>query len=234
LSASLAAGLARCIHVSGHQALAATDDVCVVDGRFRHAQVGFDFDLRRAPALPGAHNAQNAAAAVAIARRFIPVRDAARIIPPALESFPGLPHRQQRIGTVAGVTFINDSKATNADAAARALGCYDRLVWIAGGESKQGGIDSLAPFFPRIAGALLIGRDASQLAARLATAGVPHELSGTLEAAVPAAFAAARRAGAPIVLLSPACASFDQFTGFDARGDRFAALVHALHGAEAA
>ncbi len=234
LSTALAAELGRCIHVSGHQRLAALDDVGIVDGRFQHDQVGFDFDLRRAPALPGTHNAQNAAAAVAIAMRFIPARQRAHAIPPALESFPGLPHRQQRIASIGGVTFINDSKATNADAAARALSCYDRLVWIAGGQAKQGGIDALAPFFPRIARALLIGRDAPQLAATLATAGVPHDIAGTLEAAMPAAFDAARRTGAPIVLLSPACASFDQFTGFDARGDRFAALTHALAAAAAA
>ncbi|HEY6433975.1 MAG TPA: UDP-N-acetylmuramoyl-L-alanine--D-glutamate ligase [Acetobacteraceae bacterium] len=234
LSTSLAAELGRCIHVSGHQHLPSPHDVCVVDGHFRHDQVGFDFDLRDAPALPGTHNAQNAAAAVAIAMRFVPASQWAHVIPPALASFPGLPHRQQRIATIAGVTFINDSKATNADAAARALACYDRLVWIAGGQAKQGGIDPLAPFFPRIARALLIGRDAPHLATTLAAAGVPHEISGTLETAVPAAFAAARRTGAPVVLLSPACASFDQFTGFDARGDRFATLVHALSAAEAA
>ena len=176
-----------------------------------------------APALPGAHNAQNAAAAAAIAGALGMSRGE---IARGLRSYPGLPHRQQRVGTIGGVAFVNDSKATNADAAARALGCYDRLVWIAGGIAKEGGIESLAPLFPRIARALLIGRDAPALAATLAAHGVPHEIAGTLDAAVPAAFAAAaRRRCAPVVLLSPACASFDQFTGFDARGDRFAALV---------
>ncbi len=124
--------------------------------------------------------------------------------------------------------FVNDSKATNADAAARALGCYPRLIWIAGGIAKAGGIAPLAPFFPAVARAFLIGRDAPLLAATLAAAGVPHEIVGTLENAVPAAFAAATAARAPVVLLSPACASFDQFAGFDARGARFAALVAAL------
>ncbi len=123
---------------------------------------------------------------------------------------------------------MNDSKATNADAAARALGCYPRLVWIAGGLAKEGGIESLAPFFPSIARALLIGRDAPLLAATLTRHGVRHEIAGTLDAAVPAALAAARADDAPVVLLSPACASFDQFSGFEARGEHFAALVGAL------
>ncbi len=131
--------------------------------------------------------------------------------------------------TIGGIAFVNDSKATNADAASRALGCYDRVVWIAGGH-RQGRRhrSSLAPLFPRIARAFLIGRDAPALAATLAARCVKHEIAGTLDAAVPAAFAAARAAGAPVVLLSPACASFDQFSGFDARGDRFAALVAQL------
>jgi UDP-N-acetylmuramoylalanine--D-glutamate ligase len=186
---------------------------------------GAESPLASGPALPGAHNAQNAAAATAMARYF-GVSDA--VITEGLRSFPGLPHRQQRIVTVEGITFINDSKATNADAAERALVCYDRLVWIAGGMAKEGGIEPLAPLFPRIARALLIGRDAQQFAATLSRHGVPFDLVGTLEAAVPAAFAAARETGSPVVLLSPACASWDQFTGYDQRGDRFAELARGL------
>jgi UDP-N-acetylmuramoylalanine--D-glutamate ligase len=182
-------------------------------------------------ALPGAHNAQNAAAAAVLASWLDVSRDD---IARGIISYPGLAHRQQRIATIDGISFVNDSKATNADAASRALGCYDRLVWIAGGQAKQGGIGSLASFFPRVAHAVLIGRDAPVLAATLAAARVPHEIVGTLDAAVPVALAAARRADAPVVLLSPACASFDQFSGFDVRGDRFAALVQALAGAKAA
>ena len=140
-------------------------------------------------------------------------------------AYPGLPHRQQRIVTIDGVTFINDSKATNADAAERALVCYDRLIWIAGGMAKEGGIEPLVPLFPRIARALLIGRDAPEFAATLTRHGVPFDMVGTLEAAVPAAFAAAKADDAPVVLLSPACASWDQFTGYDQRGDRFAELA---------
>ncbi len=187
--------------------------------------------LADAPALPGVHNAQNAAAASAIAAWLgVSPGQIAR----GITSFPGLPHRQQLVACIGGISFVNDSKATNADAAACALGCYDRLVWIAGGIAKAGGIASLAPYFPRIAHAVLIGRDASALAATLAAAGVPHQLVGTIEAAVPAAYRIARAHGIPVVLLSPACASFDQFTGFDARGERFAALARALPAEEAA
>ena len=188
---------------------------------------GTEVPLASGPALPGAHNAQNAAAATAMGRFF---RVPADTIASGLLTYPGLPHRQQRVVTVDGVTFINDSKATNADAAERALVCYDRLIWIAGGMAKQGGIEPLVPLFPRIARALLIGRDAPEFAAVLARHGVKFDLAGTLEAAVPAAFAAARRDGARTVLLSPACASWDQFTGYDQRGDRFAELARALKG----
>jgi UDP-N-acetylmuramoylalanine--D-glutamate ligase len=178
-----------------------------------------------APALPGAHNAQNAAAASAMARA-LGIDDAT--IARGIQTFPGLPHRQARVGVKDGVAFVNDSKATNADAAARALGCYDRIVWIAGGMAKAGGIASLAPFFPRIVHAELIGRDAAAFAETLAAHAVPHRIAATLEAAVPAAFERARALGASVVLLSPACASWDQFSGFEARGDRFAALVAGL------
>jgi UDP-N-acetylmuramoylalanine--D-glutamate ligase len=195
------------------------------DGDGLRDSAGVILSMRDAPALPGSHNAQNAAAAAALAQAFGADRAS---IASGIASFPGLPHRQERIARVDGVLFLNDSKATNADAASRALGCYDRLVWIAGGMAKEGGIEPLAPFFPRVARALLIGRDAPALAATLAVHGVPHEVVGTLEHAVPAAFAAAAETGADVVLLSPACASFDQFTGFDARGDRFRQLVLAL------
>ncbi len=186
---------------------------------------GAAFDIDAAAALPGAHNAQNAAAAAAIA-------DALGVDPQAVRagilSFSGLPHRQSPVATIDGVAFVNDSKATNADAAARALGCYDAQVWIAGGIGKAGGIAALAPLFGRISRALLIGRDAPAFAATLAAHGVAHEVVGTLERAVPAAFGAAQASGARTVLLSPAAASFDQFSGFEARGERFAELVRAL------
>ena len=175
-----------------------------------------------AGALPGAHNAQNAAA-VAAAARVLGVDDAT--IAAAAQSFPGLAHRQQRVAEQDGVVFINDSKATNADSTAHALLCHDRVIWIAGGQAKAGGIDSLRPLLPRVAHAVLIGQDAPLLATTLDAAGVPYTLAGTLDAAVPAARRLAHALHAPAVLFSPACASFDQFTGFEARGDRFAQLV---------
>jgi UDP-N-acetylmuramoylalanine--D-glutamate ligase len=203
-------------------------DVTGRDGLLRDAG-GVIADLRDAAALPGAHNAQNAAAAAALAGALgVPRQAIAR----GITTYPGLPHRQERIGSIGDVSFINDSKATNADSAARALACYPRVVWIAGGIAKAGGIASLGPLLSRVAEAFLIGRDAPALAATLAEHGVPHTQVGTLEAAVPAAWTAARTRAVPVVLLSPACASFDQFTGFDARGDRFRELVRAL--AEAA
>lgn len=182
-------------------------------------------DLAPALALPGAHNAQNAAAAAAACFALGIGRD---VVARGLLSYPGLPHRQERVAERNGVVYVNDSKATNADSTERALASYDRVVLIAGGIAKEGGMEPLAPLFPRIARAFLIGRDAPALAATLAAHGVAHEITGTLEAAVPAAAAAAEAGAAPVVLLSPACASFDQFTGFDARGDRFRDLVRAL------
>jgi UDP-N-acetylmuramoylalanine--D-glutamate ligase len=194
------------------------------EGAWLRDDAGTLADLSLCPALPGAHNAENAAAAAAAALALGVARDA---LSTALMGFAGLPHRQSLVAQIDGIRFIDDSKATNADAAARAMGCYRRFVWIAGGMGKTGGIEPLASLFPRVARAILIGRDAGAFAATLAAAGVPHDVAGTLDAAVPAALAAARLAGADVVLLSPAAASFDQFTGFEARGRRFAELVRA-------
>ena len=188
-------------------------------------------DLSRARALPGAHNGQNAAAAYAVARALgVPGEVAAK----ALLDFPGLAHRQELVGTAEGVRFVNDSKATNADAAARALESYDNIFWIAGGIAKEGGIAPLAPLFPRVARAFLIGQAAPDFA-RTLEGRVPYTLCGTLEAALDAAHRAARAAARKpaVVLLSPACASFDQFKNFEARGDAFRALVRARLGAGA-
>jgi len=220
MAQSLRSAPADVLTVSGFQrADIWSDHGALCDG------VGMILPLDQCPSLPGAHNAQNAAAACAMARALGAPREG---LAEGLRSFVGLPHRQREVARIAGVAFIDDSKATNADAAARALGCYDRLIWIAGGQAKEGGIAALAPYFPHIARALLIGADAPELAATLAAAGVPHEIVGTLETAVPAAFDAALRLDAPVVLLSPACASFDQFSGFEARGRRFAELAGAL------
>lgn len=175
--------------------------------------------------LLGTHNAQNAAAAAALAASL---GVGANEIAAGIASFPGLSHRQQRVAEIAGVTFVNDSKATNADAAARALACYPRLFWIAGGRPKEGGIRPLQAYFQRIAHAFLIGEAAEDFATTLAASGVAHTRAGTLEAAVAQAFRAAREEAPAVVLLSPACASFDQFRDFEARGEAFAAAVAAL------
>jgi UDP-N-acetylmuramoylalanine--D-glutamate ligase len=195
------------------------------EGRTLRDAAGAIADLDACLALPGAHNAQNAAAAAAMAIALGVPRAALR---PALASFPGLPHRLELVRTLGGVRFVNDSKATNADSAARALASYARVVWIAGGIAKTGGIAPLAALFPRVAEAFLIGRDGPDFATTLAGHHVRHQVCGTLDAAVPAAAAAARAGAADVVLLSPAAASFDQFTGFDARGEAFRALVTAL------
>ncbi|MBE7211230.1 MAG: UDP-N-acetylmuramoyl-L-alanine--D-glutamate ligase [Gluconacetobacter diazotrophicus] len=171
--------------------------------------------------LPGAHNRQNIAAAVLMARH-LGVSDAA--IDGGVASFAGLPHRQQLVAVHDGRTFVNDSKATNAESAAVALGCYDRIAWIAGGIAKAGGIDSLVPFFPRIVHASLYGRDAGELARPLARHAVPHSLHPDLRSALGEASAV----DADIVLFSPACASFDQFANFEARGDAFISGVRSL------
>ena len=199
-------------------------DMSVHDGLLRD-RTGVIADLAHAPSLPGAHNAENAATATAIALWLGCPRT---IIGAAMASFDGLAHRQKTIGTIDGIRFIDDSKATNADAAARAMSCHERMIWIAGGIAKAGGIADLVPLFDRVAHAFLIGRDAPELAHTLREQGVAHTIVGTLDHAVPAALSAARTLHTPVVLLSPACASFDQFTGFEARGQHFAGLVSAL------
>jgi UDP-N-acetylmuramoylalanine--D-glutamate ligase len=176
--------------------------------------------------LRGLHNAQNAACAVAavLALGLRPEE-----IQAGLRSFGGLVHRMEQVGRLGPVLFVNDSKATNADSAAQALACFNDMFWIAGGKPKTGGITSLAGFFPRIRKAYLIGEAAADFA-RTLDGKVATEMAGTLDRAVEMA---ARDAGAsglkePVVLLSPACASFDQYRNFEVRGDRFRELVLAL------
>jgi UDP-N-acetylmuramoylalanine--D-glutamate ligase len=181
--------------------------------------------------LRGLHNAQNAACAAAAALAL--GLDAAAI-QAGLRSFPGLAHRMEEVGRRGAVLFVNDSKATNADSAAQALACFDDIFWIAGGKPKTGGIETLRGFFPRIRKAYLIGEAAEEFAASLG-AGVPHEIAGTLDNALAAAArdAEASPAREPVVLLSPACASFDQYRNFEVRGDAFRALVRKLPGVAA-
>lgn len=183
-------------------------------------------NLDDAVALPGVHNAQNAAAAFATARAIGIDPDR---IAQAIASYPGLAHRQERVSSIDGVLFVNDSKATNGDAASKALACYDAIYWIAGGLAKEGGINGLDPFWPRIRHAYLIGQAAADFAVTL-EGHVATTMSGTLDAATRAAFAQARtdRVKNAVVLLSPACASFDQFANFEARGEAFKALVASI------
>ncbi|MGE5780878.1 MAG: UDP-N-acetylmuramoyl-L-alanine--D-glutamate ligase [Hyphomicrobiales bacterium] len=178
--------------------------------------------------LRGVHNAQNAAcaAAAALALGLSP-----QAIQQGLVSFPGLAHRMEEVGHRRHVLFVNDSKATNADSAAQALACFSHIFWIAGGRAKTGGIASLAGFFPRIRKAYLIGEAATDFAAEL-QGRMPHIIAGTLERAVALAAADAETSDVaePVVLLSPACASFDQYRNFEIRGDKFRELVRALPG----
>jgi UDP-N-acetylmuramoylalanine--D-glutamate ligase len=202
----------------------AAPGVYVLDGILWDALSGAPdqiMDLRLLARLPGAHNWQNVAAAYGAARALeISRKDIVR----GLESFTGLAHRMENVGQVRGVRFINDSKATNAEATARALACYDGVYVILGGVPKAGGIDSLATFFPRIRKAYLIGQ-AAQAFAKTLQGRVAYQMCGDMANAVAAsAKDAAGEAGA-VVLLSPACASFDQFENFEARGDLFRQLV---------
>jgi UDP-N-acetylmuramoylalanine--D-glutamate ligase len=222
------AGAQHVAPISAGQALGR--GVSALDGKLIDALSGRSevvADLSRAAALAGKHNAQNAAAAYA-ATRALGVDP--RIIANALTTFAGLPHRLERAGTIEGVRFINDSKATNANAAAQALAVYPRVYWIAGGVAKEGGIEDLAPFYPRIARAYLIGQSAGEFADTLQDK-VQITMAGNLEAAVKLAFADARASGEPhpVVLLSPACASFDQFKSYEDRGDQFKRFVAALN-----
>jgi UDP-N-acetylmuramoylalanine--D-glutamate ligase len=178
--------------------------------------------------LRGLHNAQNAACAAASA---LALGVSKETLQNGLRSFPGLAHRMEQVGKLGNVLFVNDSKGTNADAAAHALSSFADIFWIAGGKPKVGGITGLTEFFPRIRKAYLIGEAAKEFADTLDNR-VPHEISGTLDVAVAHAAKDAEASGLhdPVVLLSPACASFDQYRNFEIRGAAFRDLVNALPG----
>ncbi len=218
----------RVIAISGEQTI--SGGVYVESGILRDDTTGRDTALMamsEAVSLPGAHNAQNAAAAYAACVALgVPVQTILK----GIRSFPGLAHRQQRVAQVDGISFINDSKATNPDAAAKALGCYSRIYWIAGGQAKVGvSLEPMAPFLGHVRAAFLIGEAEAAFADWLGEKGVEHQRCGTLDIAIQAALQAARRDGAGgVVLLSPACASWDQFRNFEHRGDTFAAMTSAL------
>ena len=180
-------------------------------------------DLADAPALRGMHNWQNAAAAFAAAHALL--RDAERAAR-GLTTFPGLAHRQQTVAQKGRVQFVNDSKATNPEAAARALAAYEDVFWLAGGRAKEGGFDALAPALGAVRKAFLFGESADVIA-RTLEGQAEYELFEAMPEALRAAAAAAGRSRteAPVVLLSPACASFDQYKNFEARGEAFAHLA---------
>jgi UDP-N-acetylmuramoylalanine--D-glutamate ligase len=223
-------GTARVVPISVNEAV--TDGVYIEAGGVVDALDGAPrrvFDLAEAPRLPGLHNAQNIAAAFAVARRAGISAEAAVA---GIRSFPGLAHRQELVDTIDGVRYINDSKATNADATEKALACYEAIYWIAGGLPKAGGIASLAPYFKRLRHAFLIGDATGEFAATL-EGKVSYSRCGDLSAALAAASERARGEHMPgaVVLLSPACASYDQFPNFEVRGDTFRQLVGELPGA---
>lgn len=184
-------------------------------------------DLAGIGSLRGRHNAQNAAAAIAAATSL---KVDAETVREGLKSFSGLAHRMEEIGRVGGALFINDSKATNADSTEKALGAFEAdIFWIIGGKAKEGGITSLTGYFPRVRKAYLIGVASAEFAGTLDGA-VPFAEAGTLDVAVQMALEDVQRHKTGVVLLSPACASYDQYKNFEQRGEHFRALVEALPG----
>ncbi len=199
-----------------------SDEDILIDEAFDNegAQI---MDISPIQTLQGRHNQQNAAAAYATA---VAIGADPDWIVRGISSFPGLEHRQERVASFDAVTFINDSKATNAEAAAKALSAYENIHWIAGGQAKEGGIQDLLNDLQNVEKAYLIG-EAEQDFAQTLEGTLPFEQCGTLERAVKNAFANAHKSGG-VVLLAPACASWDQFTSFEARGEAFKAQVHQL------
>jgi len=208
-----------------------TGGVSVVNGILTD-QGGNRCDISGIDTLRGMHNWQNAAAAWAAARTH---GVAPHIIANAFEDFAGLPHRLETVATIDGVRFVNDSKATNGEAASRALRSFDDIYWIAGGIAKEDGLAPTLPCLDRVRRAYLIGEAARDFEAELTKNGVSVRIAGDLAAALTlaAADATADGATAPVVLLSPACASFDQYPNFAKRGDHFRDLVMALNGEHA-
>lgn len=187
---------------------------------YRKGRQAASIDLRAVGGLPGAHNHQNACAAYAATRAL---GLSPKLIEQAFNTFAGLPHRSQIVAEDSGVTYVNDSKATNADSAAQALQAFENIRWIAGGLGKDGGIGKLVPHLGRVAKAYLIGHSAREFALQLGD--TPHEICETMERAV--ARAAAEAQPDDTVLLAPAAASFDQYPDFEKRGEDFMAQVRA-------
>ncbi len=224
-------GLRQVIDISSDNAL--TLGIYVENGILYDALEGAALpvgDLSEIPSLKGIHNYQNAAFSYGIARKIgLPSAD----IWKAMQNFPGLQHRQYLARTINGVGYINDSKSTNAAAAAVALGCRNNAYWIVGGRRKKNGLEGLEEFFPRIKHAFLIGEATEDFAAWFDNYGMEYTRCYDLKKALSAAHDMAQEnrgqpGGAGVVLLSPACASFDQFKSFEDRGEQFTALVNAL------
>ncbi|MBU2957584.1 UDP-N-acetylmuramoyl-L-alanine--D-glutamate ligase [Paracoccus sp. 1_MG-2023] len=188
---------------------------------YRKGRQVASIDLRGVTGLPGSHNHQNACAAYAACRA---VGIAPRDVEAAFHSFAGLPHRSQTVAEIGGVRYVNDSKATNIDAAAKALQAFDRIRWIAGGLGKDGGIAALAPFMGQVSKAYLFGHSARDFA--LEVGQTPHEVVDTLDQAL--AHATSEAQPGETVLLAPAAASFDQYPNFEKRGEHFVRLVEEL------
>ncbi len=217
---------------AGHDVLrlavrnALADGLILRDGAIWSVSAGAEMPLAELAginSLRGSHNAQNAMAAIAVAQSL---GIAMPKILASLRTFPGLAHRMEEVGRLGRTIFVNDSKATNADATARALASFNHIYWIVGGRPKSDGIAGLTDLFPRVAKAFLIGESAESFASTL-EGRVAYEHSGTLDKAIEAAALAAKASGAaePVVLLSPAAASYDQFKNFVARGDAFRTLA---------
>ena len=179
------------------------------------------FDLRSMQNLPGTHNHQNALAAYAAVRTL---GIAPKAIEAAMAEFAGLPHRCQVLGTRDGVTYVNDSKATNADAAGQALKAFENIRWIVGGEPKEGGVGALSPLFDRVKKAYLIGEHMARFASQLGA--LDQAQCATIDAAV--ALAREEAEAGDVILLAPAAASFDQYPNFEKRGEAFIEAVGAL------
>lgn len=223
-------GLSKIIGISGKQP--------VLGGVYVHSGILYDciedepaeyvISLDQIRSLPGIHNAQNVAAAYAAAR-ICGLEHGA--IVSGLVSFQGLAHRQELLAIIDGIAYVNDSKATNGESAARALSCYGDIYWIAGGRAKDGGIEAARPYLDRVRHVYLIGESANDFA-HYFDSEIPVTVSGELSRAVgdARANALAETGDGSVVLLSPACASFDQFDNFESRGDAFRDLVDALPG----
>ena len=219
IAASLPKSIPMSIETVQENGICALSDGII---RFRGKTV---FDMKDAPNLLGRHNWQNACAAWA-ACHAAGLADEG--IAKGLETFPGLAHRQQKLAVMGGVAYINDSKATNADATEKALVCFNDIYWLVGGKPKSDGLADLHKYKDRIRHSFVFGDAEEAFSAYLAKYGMPFTHCGTMDVALEKAHAMAQTAGKGVVLLSPACASFDQFRNFEHRGEVFAELVAKL------